>query len=516
MSHGNPGSYPRRKFLKHIAAGSASVCAPAFLVGCAEIPAAVSHPPLPQHPFLSGFGVDQTELARVMSELTGRGAAYADIYLQQRRSHSLRLADGVAELPAVTLERGAGLRVVVDGQTGFAATADLSQESLLGAARDAAQIATGSAATAPERFVDVPAGNDFYAIVTHWSEVADERRWPILQEAAAAAFAVDPSISRVTVDWQDSDERILIATLDGQLHSDYRPLTRLSVQVDVQRGNEMHSGFASVSARQGIAWYDAARIGDVAKRAVERALLRFDARHPPLGEMPVVLAAGTSGIVLHEALGHAFEADFSLPGTGPYAGRLGEQIAAPLVTLVDDATMPHERGALNIDDEGTNGQRTVLIERGILRSFLHDRSSAADAGVAPTGSGRRESFRHAPLPRMSCTQIMNGNDPIDDLLLAAGRGLLAETYSAGQVDPASGDFTFRINSGWFIDNGKRSFPVRDLSLSGNGPELLLNVQQLANDGRMDEAGWTCGKRGQRVPVSHGTPSALVTGLRISE
>ncbi len=451
-----------------------------------------------------------------MSELTGRGATDADIYLQHRRSHSLRLADGVAELPALAIEQGAGLRVVVDGRTGFAATADLSLEAMLGAARDAAQLATGSPATAPARFVDAPMNNDFYDIATHWSELADERRWPILQQAAAAAYAAEPSISKVTVDWQDSDERILIATLDGRLHTDYRPLTRLSVQVDVQRGSELHSGFASVSARQGIAWYDAARTADVAKRAVERAQLRFDARQPPLGEMPVVLAAGTSGIVLHEALGHALEADFSLPGTGPYAGQLGEQIAAPIVTLVDDATMPHERGALNIDDEGTDGQRTVLIERGILRSFLHDRSSAAAAGVAPTGSGRRESFQHAPLPRMSCTQIVNGNDSIDDLLLAAGRGVLAETYSAGQADPASGDFTFRINTGWFIQDGKRSFPVRDLALSGNGPELLRNVQQLANDGRMDEAGWTCGKRGQRVPVSHGMPSALVSGLRIDE
>ncbi|MGB5579855.1 MAG: TldD/PmbA family protein [Woeseia sp.] len=505
----------RRAFLKQLGAGTAVISMPAFLAGCATFPAIPLSEPVPENPFLTWFGVDEQLLARVMSELTANGATLADLYFQHARNEHLRLEDGVAAAPQISIEQGAGLRVVNNGQTGFVATEVLTAEGLLAAARDAAAIATGSAAPAPSRFAILP-GNDSYPVKTHWTDVSLDRRWHILEQVTECARTADSSVASVTVDWQDADERILIATLDGNLVTDRRPLTRLSVQVEVQRGAERHSGFASVSARRGVEWFARERLDELAKTAVERALVRFDARRPPLGEMPVVLAAGTSGIVLHEALGHALEADFSEPGGGPYAGRLGEQVAATFVSVIDDATMPHERGALNTDDEGIAGQRNVLIENGILKSFLHDRTTAAAAGVAPTGSGRRESFRYAPQPRMSCTFIANGTDTRDDVLDAAGRGVLVETYSDGKVDPRTGDFSFRIRNGSFIEGGKARYPLRDLTLHGNGPSLLANVQRLANDGRMDAAGWTCGKRGQRVPVSHGMPTALVGGLTIGD
>lgn len=514
MNNANDNSPARRHFLRQLGAGAAVISMPAWLAGCATPPLLQVQEELPENPFLAWFGIDQAQLARIMSELTARGATFADIYLQHRRSHSLQLTDGVAGVADITLEQGAGLRVVVNGQTGFAATEDLTLAGMLDAAGRAASLAAASQVKAPAFFAEVE-GPDRYPVVTAWTDVANVRRRAIIERAAALAQAADAAVSTVAVDWQDVDERVVIATLDGNLVTDQRPLTRLSLQVAVQRGSERHEGFASMSARQGIDWFDEAGLSELAQTAVGRALQRFDARQPPLGEMPVILAAGTSGILLHEALGHALEADFGAAGAGPYSGRLGEQVASPLVTVIDDATLAHERGALNFDDEGVAGQRNVLIEGGVLHSFLHDRISAAAAGVSPTGNGRRESYRFSPMPRMCCTRLANGAAAPAELTAAAGNGLLVETYSPGSIDPLSGDFSFRIKTGRYIEAGRLSYPVRDLTLSGNGPALLGQVQLLANDGRMDAAGWTCGKRGQRVPVSHGMPSALISGLRVS-
>ncbi|MBT8085924.1 MAG: TldD/PmbA family protein [Woeseia sp.] len=503
----------RRQFLHDIGASGGVICMPAFLAGCGVMPATDFGAAPPANPFLEWFGVDELLLARVMSELTARGATHADIYLQHRREHRLRLRDGVKGAPDITMEQGAGLRVIVNGETGFASTEDLSLQGLIVAARQAAQRAAGAAAVSPAEFLSVK-GSNFYPVATDWSSLGIERRWPILERLAASGYAADPSVSDVAVDWQDSDERILIATLDGQIFLDERPLTRISAQVKAQRGTDVQAGFASISARQDVHWYDDVRIDALARTAADRALIRFEAKQPPLGAMPVLLAAGSSGIVLHEALGHALEADFGARGSGAYAGLLGQAVASPLVSVIDDATMFHQRGALNVDDEGERGRQNVLIDRGVLRTYLHDRLSASAIGVSPTGSGRRESYRFMPMPRMTCTRIESGSETRDDLLAAVERGVWAKTYSNGRVDPVTGDFSFLIKNGWFVERGRASYPVRDVRLTGNGPDMLRNVQRLANDGRMDEAGWTCGKRGQRVPVSHGMPTALVTGLRI--
>jgi TldD protein len=231
--------------------------------------------------------------------------------------------------------------------------------------------------------------------------------------------------------------------------------------------------------------------------------------------MPVILSAGASGVVLHEAVGHAFEADFIAEGASPYGGRIGSSIADPGVTLVDDARIPGERGALNYDDEGTPTGSTTLVENGELRSYLHDRASARASGVEPTGSGRRESFRHAPMPRMTCTSMRNGPHTRDEIIAAVDLGIVCETYTEGQVDLGGGDFTFQVKNGWLVEKGKLTAPIKDVSISGNGPDLLSSITMVGDDSHLDAGGWTCGKKNQAVPVSDGMPTVLVSELAVS-
>ncbi len=504
----------RREFLKHAGAGSVLVAMPPFLAGCGVMPATDLGPAPPANPFLDWFGIDQAMMSRVMSELTARGADHAELYFQHRRTRQLQYANGEISEPQADIEQGVGLRVVVAGQVGFAATEDLTLTAMLATARRAAAGAASASVLSPSRFEQRTAP-DNYPVAHHWSDIAIEQRLSVLERAAQAATAGNSEVAGVAMNWQDTDERVLIATLDGNYVTDRRPLTRLSLQVEVQRGGEGHSGFASVSARQGLDWYTDAKLQQLASEARDRARLRFEARRPPLGEMPVVLAAGTGGIILHEALGHTLEADFNAALQGPYRDRIGEQVAAPAVSVIDDATMRHERGAYNVDDEGTDGQRNVLIENGVLRTYLHDRLSARRLGRAANGCGRRESFRFSPMPRMSCTRIANGSHAPEEILRAVDKGIWATTFTDGQVDPLTGEFSFAVNAGWLLDKGKATMPIRDVRIRGVGPEMLQRMTMVGNDGTMDSAGWTCGKRGQQVPVSHGMPTALVSRLLVS-
>ena len=289
-------------------------------------------------------------------------------------------------------------------------------------------------------------------------------------------------------------------------------MTRLWCMVTAKKGDKVQSNSANVAARQGIEWYTDERLEMVAKEAIDRTMILFDARRPPAGEMPVVLAAGASGILLHDAIGHGMEADFNRKGTSIYAEMLGKQVAPEFVTIVDNGTQEHERGALNVDDEGCPCERTVLVDRGKLASYLHDSISAKHYGVAPTGSGRRESFRHSPMPRMRSTYMENGPHTRDEIIASVKKGIIAETFTNGQVQIGAGDFTFYIKNGWLIEDGKITAPIKDINIIGNGPEALRNVTMVADDSKLDFGGWTCGKDGQSVPVSQGIPTTLVSKL----
>ena len=321
--------------------------------------------------------------------------------------------------------------------------------------------------------------------------------------------AMEPSIEKVSVGWMDRDERVLIVTSDGVFSTDRRPMATLYCSVTANKNGVRQSNGASVSRREGIDYFTEENIREVCHKAVDRTMILFEAQRPPAGEMPVVLAAGASGILLHEAIGHGLEADFNRKGTSIYATMMNEKVAPDFVTIVDDGLQENDRGALNVDDEGQATSCTTLIENGVLKSYLHDRISAKHYGVSPTGSGRRESFRHVPMPRMRSTYMLDGPHSRDEIIRAVDYGIIADTFTNGQVQIGAGDFTFYIKNGWLIEGGEITAPIKDVNIIGNGPEALKNVVMAAGDAVLDDGSWTCGKNGQGVPVSMGVPTMLV-------
>lgn len=521
VERGGPGrtarrtaEFTRRDVVGGIASGSALVALPAFLAGCGVQPAIEPAALPPSSPFLAWFGVDEAGLSRVFAVLTANGADSAEIYFQHRREMILEMRDGVVTRADSQVLQGVGLRVVAGERTGYAFTEETTRPAMEKAARIAAGALAGDAHPYPQRFAALPQGN-LYVVEVPWSEIAADRKIGRLERLDREARAADPTIDTVHGSWSDVEERVTIATLDGRLVGDERPMTRLAVRVSASRNGRRESGFANVAARAGMAWHTDERVDRLAREAVDRALLRFDAVRAPEGEMPVVLARGSSGILLHEAIGHAFEADFNEQGASRYSGRLGEKIADRNVTLVDQGTLPRERGALNYDDEGTACGRTILVRNGVFESWLHDSLTARRAGVEPTGSGRRESYRFAPMPRMTCTFIENGPHTRDEIIAAVNRGVIAETYTTGRVEAGAGGFTFAVDTGWLIEDGRITAPVRDFRLTGIGADVLSGITMVGNDGRMDSGGWICGKKGQQVPVSHGTPTLLVPSLKVT-
>ena len=503
----------RREFLGHMALGSAVLTMPAFLQGCGVQNATAVSQATPENPFMTWFGVDQATAARVMSELTARGADASDLYFQHTRSNSLRLEDGIVSSASSGIQQGVGLRVVIGEQTGYAFTEDLTMPSMLAAARTASAIASGSAVAVPQAFSPLGTG-DLYTTTVPWSDVGIDQKLPVLKFVEEKAKAMDPAIEKVAVYWADADERVMIATLDGKLVTDHRPMTRLTVVVTAKRDGEVQTGYSNIAAREEFGWYSEERILTMVKEAVDRTMIQFEAIRPPAGEMPVILASGASGILLHEAIGHGMEADFNRKGTSIYSDMMGKKVAEPFVTVVDQASIPRERGALNYDDEGNKAGRTVMVENGILKSYLHDQISAKQYGLGPTGSGRRESYKYSPMPRMSCTFMEDGPHTKDEIIAAVDHGIICETYTNGQVQIGAGDYTFYVKNGWLVEKGKVTAPIKDVNIIGNGPESLKRITMVANDARLDTGGWTCGKNGQSVPVSQGIPTVLVSNMTV--
>lgn len=503
----------RRDFLSRAAAGGAVLAMPAFLAGCGVQPATALREPPPDNPFLDWFDIDQATIRQVMSTLTGRGADFAELFFQHARTSSLMYEAGAVSKAESAIGQGVGLRVVLGEHTGFASTEDLSLGGMEEAAREASTASAGAASILAKTFQPATPG-ELYTVTVPWSAVGVEQKQLLFDYVEREAKRLDPAVEKVTIQWSDADERILIATADGRLVTDRRPMSRMTLVVTARKGQQVQSGFASVAARDGLDWYTDTRLSALAREAVDRAMVLFDARRPPPGEMPVILAAGTSGVLLHEAIGHAFEADYVLDGTSPYADSIGSRVAQPLVSVIDQATVPNERGALNVDDEGSATGRTVLVENGVLKSYLHDQVSARPFGVETTGSGRRESFRFAPLPRMSCTFIENGPHTREEMIASVERGVICETYLDGQVRLGEGNYRFDVRNGWLVEKGRVTAPLKKFTISGNGAELLQGISMLANDSKLDAGGWTCGKKGQNVPVSHGMPTVLAAGVSV--
>ena len=464
-------------------------------------------------PYSDLFGVDEALLGRVLAAAMDRGAHYADIFFEYATSMSLSLEDGIISRASTSIDRGAGVRAVIGDQTGYAYSESLEEEDLVHAARTAAAIARGQQKGVPQA-LKVGATHDYYPIQRGWDLVEVSEKLPLVRRVEELARAQDPRVDKVSVSWGDGDARVLIATSDGMIWGDRRPMAVLRLQVTAEKDGEAQTNFGSLARRAGLEWFDEERLKTLCQETVARTLLLFEASRPPAGEMPVVLSAGASGILLHEAIGHGLEADFNRKGISIYADLLDQKVAEDFITVVDDGTIDAERGALNVDDEGNTTERTVLIENGVLRSYIHDRISAGHYGVNPTGSGRRESFRHTPMPRMRCTFMEDGPHERDEIIASVGNGIIAETFLNGQVQIGAGDFTFYIKNGWLIEDGKVTAPIKDVNIIGNGPDALKNISMAANDSKLDTGGWTCGKDGQSVPVSQGIPTVLVQRLTV--
>ncbi len=460
------------------------------------------------------YGLGNALYHRVMATALERGGDYCDLFFQQRVVNSIGLEDNEVNRAFRSESLGVGIRVVVGDAAGFAFCEELEESSMHEAARVASSIARAGGAVAPQTVKARPPVLNHYPVSKPWSGVTTEQRLPLLTRLNEQVFAGDERVTKARVSFSDAETHVLVVTSDGTKTWDFQPMSSLNLACVAEQEGRREENYHAIAGRQGLELYDEAFLDGMAAEVVRRTVLLFDATQPAAGEMPVVLAAGSSGILLHEAIGHGMEADFNRKGTSIYSDRLGKPIARDFVSIVDDATLPGARGSINVDDEGVEGQHTVLVQDGVLRSYIHDRISARHYGVEPTGSGRRESFRHPPLPRMRATYMLPGPHEKEEIIRSVKRGIYAVTFTNGQVRIGAGDFTFYIKTGYLIEDGKLTAPIKDVNIIGNGPEVLEQVEMVADDLEVDRGGWTCGKDGQGVPVSIGLPTVKVAKITV--
>jgi TldD protein len=459
-------------------------------------------------------GLAEQDLERLMNQMMSHRVDQADAYFQYSRLESWVLDDGIVKEGSHSIEQGAGLRAISGEKTGFAYTDDLRLPDLLEAAGAARAIARAGqdgrikvgADTAPVAL---------YPAINPLDSLSEEEKLALLRQVDREARAQDPRVQQVTVSLVAAQDVVLVLDNEGRINADVRPLVRLNVQVIVEDGGRREQGSAGGGARQALSFLlDQDRALGYAREAVRQALVNLDAVPAPAGTMPVVLGPGWPGVLLHEAVGHGLEGDFNRKGTSAFAGRLGQRVASPLCTVVDDGTLSGLRGSLSIDDEGTASQHTVLIENGILKGFMQDKMNARLMGEKSTGNGRRESYAHLPMPRMTNTYMLAGESDPAEILASVDKGLYAVNFGGGQVDITSGKFVFSASEAYLIENGKVTRPVKGATLIGNGPDVLTKVSMVGNDLALDTGVGTCGKEGQSVPVGVGQPTLKVDELTV--
>ncbi|MEM9303424.1 MAG: metalloprotease TldD [Pseudomonadota bacterium] len=463
---------------------------------------------------LAPGGLAETDLERLIGQLMAPSVDNADVYFQYSRHESWVLEDGIVKEGSHNIEQGAGARAMAGEKTGFAYSDELVLPALLEASRSARAIArhgqTGQLqawrATHPQQL---------YAPIDPIDARTAEEKVACLRTLDARARAADPRVKQVIVSMAATQDVVLVCASDGTLAGDVRPLVRLNVQVIVEQNGRRETGHAGGGGRYGLdALLDSGRGDAWCDEAVRQALVNLDAVDAPAGSMTVVLGPGWPGVLLHEAIGHGLEGDFNRKGTSAFAGRMGEQVAADVCTVVDDGTLADRRGSLSIDDEGVPGQNTTLIENGRLTGYMQDKMNARLMGVASTGNGRRESFAHLPMPRMTNTYMLPGESAPEEIIASVDRGLYAVNFGGGQVDITSGQFVFSASEAYLIENGRIGAPVKGATLIGNGPEVLTRVAMVGNDLELDEGVGVCGKDGQSVPVGVGQPTLRIDGLTV--
>ena len=468
---------------------------------------------------LAPYDLGENKIAQVFGSIMAHRIDYADLYFQYVRSEGWSLEEGMVKSGTFNIEQGVGVRAISGEKTAFAFSDDISLPALEDAASATRAIAqrgqTGRVrARGRANVARRGAGRDLYHQSDPLASLADADKVRLLERLEAHARARDPRVVQVMAGLAGEYEVVLVARADGLMAADVRPLVRVSLTVIAEENGRREQGSAGGGGRFDYAFFDDERLQQYAALAVDQALVNLRAQPAPAGSMTVVLGPGWPGILLHEAIGHGLEGDFNRKGSSAFAGRVGKRVAAKGVTVVDDGTIPERRGSLNVDDEGNPSQRTVLIEDGILRGYMQDSLNARLMGVPVTGNGRRESYAHVTLPRMTNTYMLNGDKDPREIIASVKRGLYAVNFGGGQVDITSGKFVFTASEAYMIEDGKVGYPVKGATLIGNGPDALQRVRMIGNDMRLDTGVGTCGKEGQSVPVGVGQPTLRIDGLTV--
>jgi TldD protein len=477
----------------------------------------MAHELVPANAFFSrNFGIDSKDLDKVLTTALGKRADYADLYFEYRRNEGISLEEGLVKNCSQATSNGVGVRVLSEAKTGYAFTDDVTIENLHLAARTAHYIAQNPSSQTPAPVGrSQQAAHDLYAIKTSVTDIPLEKKIALLYEIDKFARSLDPRVKNVFVSMGSEDKVMLVASSQGLVIGDIQPLTRLNVTCIVEENGNRQVGSFGGGGRVEYEFF----VGNneyqrYAREAVRQAVLNLSAKNAPAGTMDVVLGPGWPGILLHEAIGHGLEGDFNRKKTSAFSDRIGQRVASELCTVVDDGTIPSRRGSINVDDEGTPTGRTVLIENGILKGYLQDRLNAGLMKMPLTGNGRRESYAHIPMPRMTNTFMLSGQDAPDDIIRSVKKGLYAVSFGGGQVDITNGKFVFSASEAYLIEDGKVTDPVKGATLIGNGPDVLTRVSMVGSDLKLDEGVGTCGKDGQSVPVGVGLPTIKIDGLTV--
>ena len=463
---------------------------------------------------LAPAGLEERHLSRTLGNVLRGGVDYADLYFQVSRQESWTLEDGIIREGSFNLDQGVGVRAVSGEKTGFA----YSDELMLPALEQAAGAARAIAKQGEDKQVPAwrrGAAASLYPAADPTTSVSDAEKTALIMRIDAATRGLDSRVEQVIISMTSCQDLVLVAGSDGTLAADVRPLVRFNVSVILEQNGRREQGYSGGGARSDLNYFLAGELPlEYAREAVRQAIVALEAVPAPAGTMPVVLGPGWPGILLHEAVGHGLEGDFNRKGTSAFSGKVGQRVAAPHCTIVDDGTLPNRRGSLAIDDEGTAGQYNVLVEDGVLRGYMQDKLNARLMGVAPTGNGRRESFAHLPMPRMTNTYMLAGPHEHDEIIASVKKGLYAPNFGGGQVDITSGKFVFSASEAYLIENGRITAPVKGAMLIGDGPEALTRISMVGNDLQLDTGVGTCGKEGQSVPVGVGQPTLKIDELTV--
>ncbi len=464
---------------------------------------------------LTPFGLDESHLVKALNEIKAHKVDDADLYFQYTRSEGWSLEEGIVKTGSFSIDQGVGVRAVSGEKTAFAYSDDISEASLLDAARTVRAISSAyKSGKVKTPAAKISKSRTLYKDLDPISTLDSTAKVGLLNKVEQLARAKDPRVALVMAGLASEYDVVMVARADGTIAADVRPMVRLSVTVIAEQKGRRETGSAGGGGRFGLAYFDDEIINKYVNEAVHAALTNLESRPAPAGEMTVVLGPGWPGILLHEAIGHGLEGDFNRKGSSAFSGKIGKRVAAKGVTVLDDGTIADRRGSLNVDDEGNTSQKNVLIEDGILKGYIQDAMNARLMGVKPTGNGRRESYAHIPMPRMTNTYMLGGDkDPLE-IVASIKKGLYATNFGGGQVDITSGKFVFSASEAYWVENGKILYPVKGATLVGSGPECLKRVSMIGNDMKLDSGVGTCGKEGQSVPVGVGQPTLRIDGLTV--